>query len=91
MIRVQFDKTKNRMLESSKHSFTPIKTVTIFNHRISKTYFCELLVLLSLISLGCLGFFCIHKGLQQTNKYQTQQLTSIQDLKPAQKLATLNH
>jgi len=79
------------MLESSKHSFTPIKTVTIFNHRISKTYFCELVVLLSLISLGCLGFFCIHKGLQQPHKYPTKQLTSVQEYNSETRIAYLNH
>jgi hypothetical protein len=63
------------MLESSKHSFTPIKTVSIFNHRISKTHFCELLVLVSLICLGCLGFFCIHKGVQQSQNHSSTHLT----------------
>ncbi len=79
------------MLESSKHSFTPIKTVSIFNHRISKTHFCELIVLASLICMGCFGFFCIHKGLQQSQQNSSSHLTLHEYPDVHVGVASLNH
>lgn len=79
------------MLESSKHSFTPIKTVSIFNHRISKTHFCELIVLVSLICLGFLGFFCIYRGLQQSQNHSSTHLTLQQDQTVDISVASMSH
>lgn len=55
------------MSKNRKHSFTPLQTIAVFNWRISKSHFNESLLLGILLLLGCFGFCCIHKCIQQSD------------------------